>query len=173
MNQKEFSEHLGVTQNYVSELKRKGRLVLFDDGSVNVEASMQLIADTEDPGKAHVAERHQREREQKLSGQLDDMSGRAGSAYQQARAMREKYTAMQAKIAYEKEIGVLLVAQEVRMAVADGDAIIRNRLESLPDILAPQLAAEKDEQKIRLLLSSQIEYLLDELSRTFNGMVKS
>ena len=58
------------------------------------------------------------------------------------------------------------------MAVADGDAIIRNRLESLPDILAPQLAAEKNEQKIRAILADQVEYLLDELSRTFNGMAK-
>ena len=86
--------------------------------------------------------------------------------------MREKYAAMQAKIMYEKEVGVLLVAQDAKMAVADGDAIIRNRLESLPDILAPQLAAEKNEQKIRAILADQVEYLLDELSRTFNGMAK-
>ena len=81
--------------------------------------------------------------------------------------------AMQAKIAYEKEVGILLVAHDVKMAVADGDAIIRNRLESLPDILAPQLAAEKDEQRIRALLAEHIEFLLDELSRTFHGMAKT
>jgi hypothetical protein len=171
MNQLEFAAHIGKARSYITQLKNNGRLVMNGD-QVDVEATMQLIADTEDPSKAGVVDRHQREREQKMTGQLDDMSGRAGSAYQQARAMREKYAAMQAKIAYEKEIGVLLEAQEVRMAVADGDAIIRNRLESLPDILAPQLAAEKDEQKIRILLAGQIEYLLDELSRTFNGMVK-
>jgi hypothetical protein len=102
----------------------------------------------------------------------DDLTGKAGSAYQQARAMREKYAAMQAKISYEKEIGLLLVAHDVKMAVADGDALIRNRLEALPDILAPQLAAEKDEQRIRALLSDQIEYLLDELSRSFKSMEK-
>jgi len=77
---------------------------------------------------------------------------------------------MQAKISYEKEIGLLLVAHDVKMAVADGDALIRNRLEALPDILAPQLAAEKDEQRIRALLTDQIEFLLDELSRSFKSM---
>ena len=59
---------------------------------------------------------------------MDELTGKAGSAYQQARAMKEKYFAMQAKIAYEKEVGLLLEASEVRFAIADGDAIIRNRL---------------------------------------------
>jgi hypothetical protein len=58
------------------------------------------------------------------------------------------------------------------MAVADGDAIIRNRLESLPDMLAPQLAAESNEQKIRALLMDQIEYLLSELSQSFHKLTK-
>jgi hypothetical protein len=52
----------------------------------------------------------------------------------------------------------------------DGDTIIRNRLEAIPDILAPQLAAENDEQKIRIILIDQIEYLLGELSRAFKKM---
>jgi hypothetical protein len=104
---------------------------------------------------------------------LEDMAGKAGSAYQQARAMKEKYFAMQAKIAYEKEVGLLLVASEVKFAIADGDAIIRNRLESLPDTLAPQLAAEQDESRIRIMLAEHIEELLSELSRSFYGMVKN
>lgn len=167
---------------------------MLDDGSVDVEASLKLIADTETPSHVGVGDRHQQEREQKSFGsntstpfdaaqgkplstsqdrqQLDDMGGRAGSAYQQARAMKEKYLAMQAKISYEKEVGILLVASDVRFAIADGDAIIRNRLESLPDILAPQLAAETDEQKIRNMLADQIETLLGELSRRFNAMAK-
>lgn len=173
MNKQEFANHIGKTPGYITQLDSQGRLVMLDDGQVDVEASIQLIADTETPSHAGVADRHQREREQKQSGQLDDMSGRVGNAYHQARAMREKYAAMQAKIVYEKEVGVLLIAQDVRLAIADGDAIIRNRLESLPDILAPQLAAEKDEQKIRILMMTQIEYLLDELSGTFSRMAKS
>jgi hypothetical protein len=101
------------------------------------------------------------------------MAGKAGSAYQQARAMKEKYNAMQAKISYEREIGLLMLADEAKMAVADGDAIIRNRLESLPDMLAPQLAAETDEQKIRIMLIDQIEALLVDLSRSFNGLLNT
>jgi hypothetical protein len=189
----EFAKQLGVQPGYVTQLKDAGRLVIVD-GKVDVAASLQLIADTEDPGKVGVVERHAGERAQKAlapgpvaatridqlidqstnrPAMLEDMAGKAGSAYQQARAMKEKYFAMQAKIAYEKEVGLLLVAGEVKFAIADGDAIIRNRLESLPDMLAPQLAAEHDEGRIRAMLADHIEDLLSELSRSFYGMVKN
>jgi hypothetical protein len=158
MTQEQFAKHIDRVPGYITQLKDAGRLVM-ENGQVNVEASVERIRETANPSFQIHADRHQEERERK-----------AGSAYQQARAMREKYAAMQAKISYEKEIGLLLVAHDVKMAVADGDAIIRNRLESLPDILAPQLAAEKDEQRIRMILADQIEFLLDELSRTFTGM---
>jgi CRISPR/Cas system-associated endonuclease Cas3-HD len=172
MSQTEFAAHIERVPGYITQLKDAGRLVM-DGDKVAVEASIKLIEDTANPSYQSHIERNQQERDRKASGNLDDLTGKAGSAYQQARAMREKYAAMQAKMAYEKEIGTLLVAHEVKMAIADGDAIIRNRLEALPDILAPQLAAEKDEQRIRALLAEQIEDLLDELSRTFYRMVKT
>lgn len=180
MSQAEFARHIGKTPGYITQQKDAGRIVM-QGRMVNVEESLTLLDETRDPSKAGVVDRHDREREQKQASKpvsgtaghvLDDMTGKAGSAYQQARAMKEKYAAMQAKIAYEKEVGILLVAQDARLAVADGDAIIRNRLESLPDMLAPQLAAESDEQKIRALLMDQIEYLLGELSQSFHKLTR-
>jgi CRISPR/Cas system-associated endonuclease Cas3-HD len=172
MSKQEFAEHIDRVPGYITQLKDAGRLVMQGD-QVDVEASIERMQETANPSFQIHADRHQENRERKAAGILDDITGKAGSAYQQARAMREKYAAMQAKIQYEKEVGILLVAQEAKLAVADGDAIIRNRLESLPDILAPLLAAEKDEQKIRAILTDQVEYLLDELSRTFYGMTKT
>ena len=176
MSQVEFAQHIGKTPGYITQLKDAGRLVM-QGRMVDAEASKQRIDETQDPGKVGVTERHQTEREKKSFNSAQDMPAPklddiAGSAYQQARAMKEKYAAMQAKIAYEKEVGLLLVASEVKMSVADGDAIIRNRLESLPDMLAPQLAAESDEQKIRALLMDQIEHLLGELSQSFHKLTK-
>lgn len=180
LSQADFAKHINATPSYITQLKTAGRLVM-QGRMVNVEETIKLMDETKDPSKAGVADRHEREREQKqiapaAYGQnahvMDDITGKAGSAYQQARAMKEKYAAMQAKIAYEKEVGILLVAQDAMLAVADGDAIIRNRLESLPDMLAPQLAAESDEQKIRALLMDQIEYLLGELSQSFHKLTR-
>lgn len=180
MSQSEFARHIGKTPGYITQQKDAGRIVM-QGRMVNVEETIKLMDETKDPSKAGVADRHDREREQKqiapaAYGQnahvMDDITGKAGSAYQQARAMKEKYAAMQAKIAYEKEVGILLVAQDAMLAVADGDAIIRNRLESMPDMLVPQLAAEMDEQKIRTMLMDYIEHLLGELSQSFHKLTK-
>lgn len=170
MSPSEFARHIGRVPGYVTQLKDAGRLVM-EGQKIDAEKSIQLIEATADPSAQQVKERHQENREAKT--EQDELTGRAGSAYQQARAMREKYNALSDKMSYEKSVGLLLVAQEVKMAIASGDAIIRNRLESLPDILAPQVAAERDEQKIRAILADQIEYVLEDLSRTFYEMGKT
>jgi hypothetical protein len=175
LKQKDFAQQLGKDPSYVTQLKSAGRLVI-TNGMVDVDASLKLIADTADPGRAAVVERHAQEREQKLNGSpsptLDEMTGKAGSAYQQARAMKEKYFAMGAKIAYEKEVGLLLVASDVRFAIADGDTILCNRIESMFYALAPQLADERDEGKILAVMLDHWEVIRSDLSRKFNEMAK-
>lgn len=188
MHQAAFAAHIGVQKSYVTQLKKAGRLVM-EGGKVNVEASIQRIDDTKDPGHAVVAARHQQARELKNAppvappavmpeGEADRQGldvlipEFTGSGYQHHKAMKEKYNALTAKITYEEQIGQLLKTDEARAAVADGDTVIRNRLESLPDILAPQLAAEADEQKIRALLIDYIESLLVDLSRSFYQLAK-
>ncbi len=168
MTQAEFSRHIGVEKSYVTELKKNGRLVFDENGKVMVDESTLRIAATEDPSKSGVADRHAAARQGKDDN--DEMTGRVGSAYQQARAMKEKYAAMQAKIAYEKEVGELLKISDIRAAIMDGDTIIRNRLESMPDTLSPQLAVENDEQKIRAMLIDHVEWLLTDLSQSLKNL---
>jgi hypothetical protein len=172
MSQSDFAAHIGVNRSHVTQLKNAGRLVM-EGSKVSVVASIKRIDETRDPAKEGVAARHEKERQQKQAPSIpDEITSKSGSVYQNAKAMRETYNAKQAKLDYEKNTGILLVADEARLAVADGDTVIRNRLESLPDILAPQLAAETDEQKIRSMLMDHIESLLGELSRSFYDMAK-
>ena len=172
MNQSEFARHIGVERGYITQLKTAGRLIM-QDGKVDVEASIRKIEETKDPSKAAVAERHAKERKTiKPESEAAADSNEKIDSYQSSRAKKEKYAALQAQISYEKEIGLLLVTQEAKSAVADGDAIIRNRLESLPDLLAPQLAAESDEQKIRAMLIDHVEQLLTDLSRSFYQLIR-
>lgn len=180
MSQADFARHIGKTPGYITQQKDAGRIVM-QGRMVNVEETIKLMDETKDPSKAGVADRHDREREQKqaiqpVSGQagyvLDDMTGKAGSAYQQARAMKEKYAAMQAKITYEKEVGKLLEASDVAFPLADAISILRNKLESMPDIHSAQFAAESDEQKIRTIMMDYVEHMLGELSQSFHKLTK-
>jgi hypothetical protein len=181
MTKSQFAKHINVKPGYVTQLQTAGRLVMEGD-KVNVEASVARIEATRDPSKAGVTDRHAKARAEKQQTEtappendeeLDDDDVLVGSPYQRAKAMREKYNAMAAKISYQKEIKELLPVADVRQAVMDGDVLIRSRLESLPDMLAPQLAAETDEQRVRAMLIEQIEHLLAELSSSFNKLVAS
>lgn len=172
MSQAEFARHIGATRSYITQLKSAGRLVI-EGNKVNVEASVQLIADTKDLAKDGVAKRHESDRKAQGAERAPSASGSSGSRFQLAKARREEANAEFAEIELAKLRGTLLLVEEAKSAVYNGDVIIRNRLESLPDTLAPQLAAESDEQKIRSILMDQVEYLLSDLSRTFNGLAKA
>lgn len=185
MNQQEFASHIGKTPQYVSKLKNNGRLVI-ENGEINVEATLKLIDETADPSKIGVVERNEIEKEKKasasapgpvsgaerLSVNTDDLHGRAGSAYQQARAMTEKYKAMQAKLDYDKAVGQLLVASEVNAAVADGDLIVCERIEAMLYALASQLEGVQGEQKRLNIMLEHWEAIRTEISRSFYRMAK-
>jgi pyruvate/2-oxoglutarate dehydrogenase complex dihydrolipoamide acyltransferase (E2) component len=180
MTKSQFAKHINVKPGYVTQLQTAGRLVM-EGNKVNVEASVARIEATRDPSKAGVAARHEKARAEKQQAETTPPDDRdepedetaSGSDYQTAKALNEKYKALMAKTAYEREIKQLLPVDDVRQAVMDGDVLIRSRLESLPDMLAPQLAAETDEQRVRAILIEQIEQLMAELSSSFNKLVTS
>jgi hypothetical protein len=171
----EFARLAGFRPSYVTQLKRDGRLILTGDGkAVRVVESMARIKATADPARVDVAARHAAAREPAQSGAaaLPPAAGnpdadRIGSTYQAARAVGERYRAMAAKRDYEISIGKLLDADAVRSAVADATVALRTRLESLPTMLGPLVAAEADESRCTALLADSIGHALDELSRQF------
>lgn len=92
--------------------------------------------------------------------------------YQQARAVKEKYQALSAKLEYEQSCAQLLRADEVAAVIARVAVTLRTRFESFPDLLAPQLAEIRDEQQIRSLLADQVEILLSDLSAQFAKLAR-
>ena len=63
-----------------------------------------------------------------------------GGSYQTARAVKERYLALEAKRAYEVNIGALRDATEVEHLATTAGAELRQRLENLATVLAPILA---------------------------------
>lgn len=173
-----FAARLNYKPPYIYQLRDQGRLVMSDDGKrVRVLASMERIRATESMTHQGVADRHAATR-QPADG--DDEEEAAPSApspeqrkYQTSRAEREHWAAQAARRDYELSMRQLLPAADVESAIADGVTQIRARLEALPDILAPQLAAEPDEAKCRALLADEIEHALTELARAFGNVART
>jgi len=175
VSQAEFSRLKGYSRSYATELKHKGLLVKRGK-FVDIHATEAKISEFSDPAKQAVADRHAEGREandeaEAKSKKLEDLQGKAGNVYQTSRALNEKYKALSAQIDYEQKIGKLLTAEDVGNAIASASVVIRTRLENLPDSLAPRLASESDEAKIRSLMMTHIEEMLTELSRQFSKSI--
>lgn len=174
---RQFARLLDVSPSYVTELKAAGRLVLTDAGRVLLDASKALIANTADPAKHGVRARHAAGR---AVGAADADQDRTAAdepsidyadpiAVRRARALAEKAEADARRALREEqvELGQLLQADDVLHALRAAIATLRNGMENLPAILGPQLAAESDEAKCRVLITDAIEHALEETARQF------
>jgi hypothetical protein len=179
---KQFARLLDVSPGYITELKQAERLVLDDKGRVLVDASRARIRDTADPAKDGVRARHAAGRKgggQDAGPDHDAGAGghaggsSIGSTYQAARAVKERYLAMEAKRAYEQAIGKLMDASHVEAAVIDAVSKMRARLELLASTLGPELASISSESACAARIAEAVEYALEETARQFNALCKS
>jgi hypothetical protein len=163
LNQAEFAKAISRTEPYVTELKKAGRLVYWDEEQTDIDpdASLKKIIATKDIARTSFND-----------GEATDKNMLASGAYAQARALKEKYNAMAAKRDYEISIGQLLHVDDVKMVIAQGDGIIRDRLESIPEVLAPQLALETDEVEIKYILQRAIDGVIASIGRTYKDLSK-
>lgn len=175
----DFARRLNYKKSYITQLKQDGRLVLTTDGKrVVVDASIERIKATQALSHQSIADRHAAARsapdvpEDELPAPTTSPTPEQ-ARYQTSRAEREHWAAQAARRDYELSMRQLLPAADVESAIADAVTQLRARLEALPDILAPQLAAEPDEAKCRALLADEIEHALTELARAFGNVART
>ncbi|MCE1019480.1 terminase small subunit [Pseudomonas monteilii] len=150
LTKSEFAARRGWSKSYVSKLASQDRLVLADDGKVDVVATEALLAESADPSKAAVAARHEENRVERdvrshlqpggdtpVVQPLVQQPGK-GLDFQKARAHREFYLAQLAEAEFNKVQGSLVE----RKAVEDAAFAAGRTLRDLMFGLAPQLAAE-------------------------------
>lgn len=168
MTQAEYAAHRGVQRSYITRLKQEGRLVMTPDGRVDVAASDTRIGATADPNRDDVASRHQAARTGS-SGTAPAADG-VGNSYQAARAVKERFLALEAKRAYEEAMGLLRDGREVEAVVATAMTELRQRLESLASTTAPELAAMTDEGRVRAYLRDEINHALESAAHHFGRL---
>jgi hypothetical protein len=172
-SQADLARAMGKSKSYITKLKQQGRIVPNADGSYDIPASMAREAATADPARADVAQRHAENRATTgYTAPQPAADGGVGNSYQAARAVKERYLALEAKRAYEVACGQLMRADEVSSAVLDAATNMRTRLESLPDQLAVQLHGHLDENQRRAIAANLIEAALSSLAADFSKLAK-
>ena len=173
VNQSQFAALQGFSVGYVTKLKQQGRLVLTREGKVDVEASVRRIRDTEDPNRSEVRARWRAERPAPVNSAVtsdiapgaDAETSGDGSEmnYQDARAMKERFLALQAQADYQRSVGELVSSSDVRLAALNLGTLLRTSLEGLPDRLSAELAALSEPEAIRARLVEEVEDVLQQI----------
>ena len=176
---KAFAAIAGCKPPYVTALRKAGRLVLTDDGrAVKVAESLARIAATRDPAMQAVADRHAAARGAALAtattedeeSSADEADADAGPDYQQWKARRERAAALREEMRLGEEGGDLIRREEAVAVVSSAFVALRVGLEAMPDSIAPTLASESDEARVRILLGEEVERLLANLSAEIAAM---
>lgn len=182
MKKSEYADSRGWSRAYVSKLGKAGRLVLSDCGKlVDAEATDMLLAETADPSKAGVAERHQQDRIDKHVGDLvkpaapttpaspsqpkDKGTTVDGHNFQNARAKREHFLAALAENEFRLSQGQLAVVDDIRRAGYSTARMLRDLLLGMPRQIAAELAAVNDPWELERKLTEELRRVLADAER--------
>jgi len=182
MRKSEYADSRGWSRAYVSKLAKAERLVMSDCGKfVDAEATDALLAETADPSKAGVAERHQQDRIDKHVGDLvkpaapttpappsqpkDKGTTVDGHNFQNARAKREHFLAALAENEFRLSQSQLAVVEDIRRAGFTTARMLRDLLLGMPRQIAAELAAINDPWELERKLTEELRRVLADAER--------
>lgn len=171
LSRKAFADSQGWSPSYVTKLGTQGRLVMSPDGKqVNVDATLALIGKTADPSKEGVRQRHEEHRIQRdvyadiRPDALDPVSVDV-SDYQAAKASREKYLALLARVEFEKVSGQTVERDAVIDASYRYGRLLRDTVLGLPKQIAADLAAIQDPWELERALTDRLRKTLEDVAK--------
>ena len=152
ITQKELAEELGVSSARVSQIKKTGRL----DGSYEKNGSTLRY----DKAAAIAA----------WNGEIPQSSTRIASkdldipSFNESRAKTEFFRAEMARLDLEEKEELLCEADKVKSAAFTLARSVRDALDSIPDRVANQFAAETDSVVIHQTLQEELRKALERLT---------
>lgn len=178
VNQTELARLLGVSKPYIHKLVSKGILTLDDNGELDVDASVEALKAVAAPGHQ---QRHQSAADTPLMAEIRNSAiqapteptsagtqqpdpAAAPSNYQQARAMREKFAAMNERLKFQKLAGELVPAAAVEQEWTAVLLAIRTELMQIPNKLAINIKTLHGIEVDQELLADPINAALNTLA---------
>lgn len=179
----EYAQRKGVSRPAISQAIRAGRVVVVEDGRVDVEASDRVWdakTDTLQSLRANAPKR----RAQALADEPHrsqppadrPVQGAGGSEpaaplsrviydFESARAKRETHAANIAEMEERKRAGELCETSAVLMTMTTIGSNFRTALERVADKLADRVAAEADPHACHQIISAEITQALEQLAK--------
>jgi phage terminase Nu1 subunit (DNA packaging protein) len=164
MSQSEYARARGVSRQLVSRWKKQGRLVVTDDGQVDVQASDRVLRDVLDPTRGG-------DRTGKRAAAIDQAAADAGAVVTedgQVMSLEEARRRELASRAIKQELetaqlqGELVTKESVMRAAQDQGLKHMEQLRSVPDRIAHQLHSAPTAEDARRLLAEELERIAAE-----------
>lgn len=158
----EFAREYGYSKAAVSQFDKNGRLVHVTDKLIDFELSMQRITDTSDPRRDDVRRRHA-----KNSGRstINEEKTSSGNSFQNARTVREKYLALQAKLDYEKNAGLLVEKKEVEKILFERARQFRDGVMATSRRIAPDVIGKESITEIESIVQKELRGMLEHFAK--------
>lgn len=174
VTQAELAKLLGVSRPYINKMVSKGVLALEEDGQIDYDRAVIALKAIASPGPQmrYASEADtplmQEIRASALNASPEGEPGAAPSLddqgipsnYQQARALRERFAALNERLKFEKDIGRLVDADGISRAIQDLLATLRAALDLIPDRCIADLPVETA-HPLRLKIEAEIAAALD------------
>ena len=170
VNTVEFAKIIGKSKQYVSKIKKEDKLILNEDGLINVEESKRKLLKLSDPAKknnGNNAISNKVKEEVKLVKEITEENINDDSEYDYnlAKSKREHYLAEKEKIRYMKECEQLAEVAVIENQFAEVGSEMKSRLLNLKNTVTSQLLNlnlinEKDFNTIQKIIDHDVYSLL-------------
>lgn len=192
INQAQLARLCGVSRPTINKLVSKGVVILDDDGKLDPQAAIAAIAAHADQSQAaardtiaaRIASGAIRlEGSTSATAQTQPIEIEASkstpapapaskptdhgaeiTSFQLARALREKFAALNERLEYETAKGLVIPRDVVERGVFGMARAAQEALRSIPDRLAPILAAEADPHECHRLLDAEIRIVIQQIA---------
>ena len=169
----ELARILGISRQRVNELSRKGKLTRGADGRWDPDkARAELGRTLEDQQERRSKVETPRSKVERAFPPREPdpdglpMSGSTHDIFNRARAAKEIAIAKERQLDLRRRQGELLEAAEVESVWTQALTAFKNRLLSLPDKLAPKMAACSNVLECRAMIDREVRKVLLALSET-------
>jgi hypothetical protein len=172
MNLLDYAKDRGVEYTQLSKWAGQGR---FSSDALRKEKRNWVVADPQELDRQVAAakspDRGGRGGAPAIDQALAQQQNQAAAipSFAQSRAIREAYAARLTRLEYDQRSARLVDKNELKMRLVKLHMGVRDALRTIPDRVAPIVAAENDQAKIHAMLLKEIGQALEGLSNAISN----
>jgi len=167
MNLRKYAEDRKVEYTQLSKWAGQGR---FSSDAMRKDGRLWVVVDPQELDRqvaaAKAPDRGGRGGAPAIDQALQQQQNQAAAipSFAQSRAIREAYAARLTRLEFDQRSAKLIDKAELKMKLAKLHMAVRDSLRTIPDRVAPIVAAETDQAKIHAMLLKEIGQALEGLS---------